>query len=89
MPLRGERADARHERRLAGRELRVRGRQRVEERVEIEQLLHFAAAQDQHRSPDGTRCLPDERERPVGTVLRVEREEEDPLPLAEAEQPRR
>ena len=29
--------------------------------------------------------LPDDRERPVRTVLRVEREEEDPLPLAEAE----
>src|SRR5690242_19916926 len=29
--------------------------------------------------------LPDERERPVGAVLRVEREEQDPLPLAQAE----
>src|SRR6476660_280291 len=38
-------------------------------------------------SPDGTRSLPDERERPVGTVLCVEREEEDPLPLAQAENP--
>src|SRR3954454_24184424 len=34
-----------------------------------------------------TVLLPDERERPVRTVLRVEREEEYPLPLAEAERP--
>src|SRR3954453_18141011 len=34
-----------------------------------------------------TVLLPDECERPVRTVLRVEREEEDPLPLAEAEHP--
>src|SRR5438034_6161510 len=34
-----------------------------------------------------TVLLPDERERPVRTVLRVEREEEDPLPLAEAKRP--
>src|SRR4029079_19135897 len=31
--------------------------------------------------------LPDERERPVGTVLCVKREEEDPLPLTETEGP--
>src|SRR2546423_15363958 len=34
-----------------------------------------------------TVLLPDECERPVRTVLRVEREEEDPLPLAKAEHP--
>src|SRR5690348_12315285 len=34
-----------------------------------------------------TVLLPDECERPVRTVLRVEREEKDPLPLAEAEGP--
>jgi hypothetical protein len=37
----------------------VRGCERVEERVEVEQLLHVASAQDKHLGPDGTpRSLP-------------------------------
>ena len=44
----GPGADARHERRLPAGELRVGSRERIEERVEVEQLLHFASAQDQH-----------------------------------------
>src|SRR3954453_19378338 len=34
-----------------------------------------------------TVLLPEECQRPVRTVLRVEREEEDPLPLAQTEHP--
>ena len=34
---------------------------------------------------DLAQALTEQRQRPLGTVLRVEREEEDPLPLAEAE----
>ena len=47
-------ADPRYEGCLAGGELGVRRREPIEERVEVEQLLHFTAAQDKHRSSDGT-----------------------------------
>jgi len=53
-----ERTDARHERRRSSGEFRMRGSERIEERVEVEQLLHFAAAQDKHRPPDGTPSAP-------------------------------
>src|SRR5262252_2366331 len=63
----------------------MRGCQRVEKLIEIEHLLHYAAAEDEHLGPYCTPSrLPDERERPLGAMLSVEREEEDPLPLTKA-----
>ena len=50
----GPHADARHELRGVGGKLRVRGGERVDELVEIEQLLDVGASQDEHFEPDGT-----------------------------------
>jgi hypothetical protein len=50
---------------------------------------HRSAAESKpectHARPDDGRVLAEQRERPLGTVLRVEREQQDPLPLAEAQ----